>query len=106
MVRFYKNRSIIMVAVAAIIIIVIIALTSMDRGQVSGLESIVGIIIRPATQALTGVVDSIRSSIAGLAEIGSLKNTNQMLNQQLIALRAQVREIEALRQENQRLGNC
>ena len=96
MVRFYKNRSIIMVAVAAIIIIVIIALTSMDRGQVSGLESIVGIIIRPATQALTRVVDSIRSSIAGLAEIGSLKNTNQMLNQQLIALRAQVREIEAL----------
>jgi len=103
MVRFYKNRSIIMVAVAAIIIIVIIALTSMDRGQVSGLESIVGIIIRPATQALTRVVDSIRSSIAGLAEIGSLKNTNQMLNQQLIVLRAQVREIEALRQENQRL---
>ncbi len=103
MVRFYKNRSIIMVAVAAIIIIVIIALSSMDRGQVSRLESIVGVIIKPATQTLTGVVDSIRSSIAGLAEIGSLKKTNQMLNQQLIALRAQVREIEALRQENQRL---
>ena len=101
--RIHKNRSIIMVAAAAIIIIVIIALTSMDRGQVSRPENIIGTIIKPATHALTSIVDSIRNSITGLAEFGSLKETNKILNQQVITLRAQVREIEALKQENQRL---
>jgi rod shape-determining protein MreC len=101
--KLYKNRSIIMVAVAAIIIIVIIAVTSLDRGQVTGPENIVGIITKPVMQALTGIVNSIRNSVTGLAEIGSLKETNERLNQQIITLRAQVREVEALTQENQRL---
>lgn len=101
--KLYKNRSIIMVAVAAIIIIVIIAVTSLDRTQVSGPENLVGVIIKPITGAVTSVVNTIRNSITGLAEIGSLKETNQMLNQQIITLRAQIREVEALIQENERL---
>ncbi|MDD3851269.1 MAG: rod shape-determining protein MreC [Firmicutes bacterium] len=101
--KLYKNRSIIMVAVAAIIIIVIIAVTSMDRLQVSGPENLIGVLIKPVAGSVTSVVNAIRNSITGLAEIGSLKETNKMLNQQIITLRAQIREVEALIQENERL---
>ncbi len=101
--KLYKNRSIIMVAAAAIIIIVIIAVTSTDRGWISGPESLIGSIIKPATGAVTAIVNSVRSSVTDIAEIGSLRDTNRMLNQQIITLRAQVREVEALIQENQRL---
>ena len=101
--KLYKNRSIIMVAAAAIIIIVIIAATSVDRDRISAGESIVGSIIKPAAGAVTTVVNSIRRSVSGIAEFRSLKDTNSMLNEQIILLRAQVREMEALRQENHRL---
>jgi len=101
--KLYKNRSIIMVAAAAIIIIVIIAATSVDRDRISAGESIVGSIIKPAAGAVTTVVNSIRRSVSRIAEYRSLKDTNSMLNEQIILLRAQVREMEALRQENHRL---
>jgi rod shape-determining protein MreC len=101
--KLYKNRSIIMVAVAAIIIIVIIAVTSVDRERVSAPESLVGSIIKPATGAVTAIVNSIRNSVTGIAEYRSLKDANRTLNEQIISLRAQAREMEALRQENQRL---
>lgn len=101
--KFYKNRSIIIVAVTAVIIIVIIAVTSMDRSQVTEPENLIGVFLKPLTGAITSVVNTVRNSITGLAEIGSLKQTNHMLNEQIITLRAQIRELEALRNENERL---
>ncbi len=101
--KFYKNKTIIMVALAAIIIIVIIAITSMDRLHVSEPENLVGTVLKPFTGVVTSTVNAIRNSVTGLAEIGSLKQTNEMLNQQIITLRAQIREVEALIQENERL---
>ena len=82
--KLYKNRSIIMVAVAAIIIIVIVR-TSLDGTQVSGPENLVGVIIKPLPGGNVGS-QYHTNSITGLAEIGSLKETNQMLNQQIITL--------------------
>lgn len=101
--KFYKNKTIIMVAVAAIIIIVIIAVTSTDRLQISKPEELIGTILKPFTGAITSTVNTLRNSVTGLAEIGSLKQTNEMLNQQIITLRAQIREVEALIYENERL---
>lgn len=101
--KLYKNRPVIMVAVVAIIIIVIIAVTSMDRERISAGESLVGSVIKPVTGTITAVINSIRNSVTGIAEYRSLRDTNQMLNEQIISLRTQVREMEALKQENQRL---
>ncbi|MBA1335228.1 MAG: Rod shape-determining protein MreC [Firmicutes bacterium] len=101
--KLYKNRSIIMIACMAIIIVVIIAVTSVDRNQISGAESLIGSILKPVTKFVTVIVNFVRNSVTGIAEIGGLRDTNELLNQQVISLRAQVRELEALRQENQRL---
>ncbi len=103
MYKLYKNKSIIMIAILAIIIIVMIVLTLGDRNRVSGPESFAGAIFRPATGLVTKMVNFIRNSVSSIAEIGSLKEKNEILNGQVITLRAQVREVEALRQENQRL---
>jgi rod shape-determining protein MreC len=101
--KLYKNRSIIMIAILAIIIIVIIAVTSTGRNQVSGAESFMGSMLKPATGLVTAIVNFIQNSVSEIAEISSLRDKNELLNQQVITLRAQVRELEALRQENQRL---
>jgi rod shape-determining protein MreC len=101
--KFYRNRSIIMIASLAVIIIVIIAATSVDREQVSGAEDIVGILFKPATNLFTVVVNFVRNAVSDIAEIGSLRDANELLNQQVITLKAQVRELEMLRQENERL---
>jgi len=103
MYKVYKNKSIIMIAIIAIIIIVIVVLSVEGRDRVSGPESLVGTMFKPATGLVTRMVDFIRNSVTGIAEIGSLRENNKLLNQQIIALRAQAREVEALRQENQRL---
>lgn len=101
--KLYKNRSIIMIALLAIIIIVIMAVTAGNRTEMSGIESLTGSIIKPATGLVMGLANFMRSTITNIAELGSLRETNKRLNQQIITLKAQVRELEALRQENQRL---
>ena len=101
--KFYKDKSKIMIAIVAIIIIVIIAITAGDRVRVSRPESVVGSLFKPATLLASRIVNFVQNSVSGIAEIGSLKERNEILNQQTITLRAQVREVEALRQENRRL---
>jgi rod shape-determining protein MreC len=101
--KIYNKRSIIMIATLAIIIIVIIAATSVSRERVSKTEDIVGTLFRPATRLFTVVVNFVQNAVSDIAEIGSLKASNELLNQQVITLKAQVRELEVLRQENQRL---
>lgn len=101
--RLHKKKSIIMIAMLAIIIVVIVTLTTGSRNQVSGPESLVGSVFKPFTSLAARMVNFTRNSVSNIAEMGSLREKNKLLNQQVITLKAQVREVETLRQENQRL---
>lgn len=83
---FNKNKERMMVTAVAIILIVLIGVTSTERMALSKIEKIIGNILTPAGKISNSVGKNIYDFFDGFKNIGNLKKENEELKKRIVFL--------------------
>ena len=101
--NFFKNKYIIALIIATVIIFLIMSLFVEGREEVSIFENIVGVVVSSAQRVVTGIGDGVGSIGIYFSDINRLNRENNELKSELLRAQNDTREISSLRDENQRL---
>ncbi len=88
----YKER--IIVAIVAIILVIIIGITSGERLGISKFEGILGNILTPISKFTSSISKKTSDFIYSITNIGDLKNENEELKERILALEEENRTYE------------
>ncbi len=91
---FRKYGSRIVIITVTIVLIVIIGFTSVGRKSVSGIENVVGGVLKPVTKFLYSIGDKGTNFIDSLKNISSLKEENENLKKENIDLKEENRNFQ------------
>lgn len=83
---FKRNRERMMVALVAIILIILIGVTSTERMALTKFEIIVGNVLSPVGKVFTQISESISDFFSNLFNIFNLKEENEILKQRVSQL--------------------
>lgn len=89
---FRKNKERMMVTAVAIILIVIIGITSIERLSLTKVEIITGNILTPINKVINTVSKSVYDFFDGLRDVGKLKEENQLLKEKIVVLEEENRK--------------
>ncbi len=92
------------VALVTIILIISISYTSKGRDTVTFVEGFISRSMAPIQRTLYRGTQHVKNFFGGIMEIGSLKERNQHLEEEIKKLKEQQVELEILRNENERLS--
>ncbi|SHH67575.1 rod shape-determining protein MreC [Sporanaerobacter acetigenes] len=84
MFKKYKDRMI--VTIVAIILIIVIGMTSSGRLKITGVEKAIGNIISPVEKVFFNIGRSISNAFSTIANIGKMKNENEELKKEIVKL--------------------
>lgn len=91
------------VALIAIILLVLITFTAHGRGSLTKGESFLSKAVAPIQKTLYSGTQYIRNFFGSIVEIGSLKETNEELEEEINELKKKQVELDTLKSENERL---
>lgn len=91
------------VAFIAIILIILISFTSQGREKVSSIEGLISKAMVPVQKTIFTGSQYVKNFFASIIEIGTLKETNKELKEEIKNLRQQQVDLETIKNENERL---
>ena len=99
------NRSAMIVTIVAIILIIIVGITSEQRENITFVEKWVGNILSPIQNTFNRVMNTIGSNVTSLANLTRLKEENAELKETVEALEKEVLNLSISRSELEELKN-
>ena len=98
----YKNKKvgIIGIIITALVLIVLVVLTSVDINKFSGTESVFSKLVMPVQNGLTYLKNKIHGNNTFFEDINNLKEENEKLLAKNRELEEQLRELEIIKAEN------
>ena len=98
----YKNKKagIIGIIITAVILIILVLLTSVNINNFSGAENIIGKLVMPIQNGLTYLKNKISGNNTFFEDINNLKEENGKLIAENNELQEQLRELEIIKAEN------
>ena len=98
----YKNKKvgIIGIIITALVLIVLVVLTSVDINKFSGTESVFSKLVMPVQNGLTYLKNKIHGNNTFFEDINNLKEENEELLAKNRELEEQLRELEIIKAEN------
>ena len=98
----YKNKKagIIGIIITAVILIILVLLTSVNINNFSGAENIIGKLVMPIQNGLTYLKNKISGNNTFFEDINNLKEENGKLIAENNDLQEQLRELEIIKAEN------
>ena len=98
----YKNKKagIIGIIITAVILIILVLLTSVNINNFSGAENIIGKLVMPIQNGLTYLKNKISGNNTFFEDINNLKEENEKLIAENNELQEQLRELEIIKAEN------
>lgn len=94
------------VTIVAIILIVIIGITSGDREKITPIENFIGNIITPVQKVFYSGGESVVGTVRSIGSISQLKNENTVLKEEIAKLREQVKNYEDIISKSDYLRNA
>lgn len=91
-IKKYKDRM--MVALVTIILLIIIGNTSSEREAITKYEKLVGNVITPVSKVTYSVGNSVSSFFSSVFDFVNVKEKNDLLEEQIIALESKNRDLE------------
>lgn len=101
--RAVKDRTAMIVAIAAIILIIVMAMTSRQRENISDVEKWVGNIFTPVQKVFNTGVTTVGESLSSVINIGRIKKQNVVLSKQVEELQKEVIDYRLQRDELEEL---
>jgi len=98
-----KHRFGMIVALITIILISLISFTSQGREKVSSIEGLISKAMVPVQKTIFTGSQYVKNFFSSIIEIGTLKETNKVLKEEIKILKQQQVEFEAIKNENERL---
>ena len=98
-----KDRTAMIVAVAAIILIIVMSITSRQRENMSAVEKWVGNIFTPVQKVFSTGVSTVGESLSSVINIGRIKKQNGDLSKQVVELQKEVIQLRMDRDELEEL---
>lgn len=95
-----KKVGIIGIIITALVLIVLVVLTSVDINKFSGTESVFSKLVMPVQNGLTYLKNKIHGNNAFFEDINNLKEENEELLAKNRELEEQLRELEIIKAEN------
>ncbi|MBW4827279.1 MAG: rod shape-determining protein MreC [Clostridiaceae bacterium] len=92
--RFKKYKDRMIVTVVAIILIIIIGMTSSERMKITGFEKAIGNIISPVEKLFFNVGKSVSNIFSTIGNIGKFKEENEQLKKKIALLEEENRKYE------------
>ncbi|WP_427338976.1 rod shape-determining protein MreC [Caloranaerobacter sp. DY30410] len=89
-----KYRSRMVVALVAIILLIIIGLTSKDRQSITSIENLTGKIVTPIQELFYTVDQKITNAIKSVTNIFKLKEENERMKAEILKLKEENRKME------------
>lgn len=100
---FLKTKTFIAICIIAVLLLGMMAVSAADRGKVTLLEDISGIIITPIQNLCTTLLLKSGDIVAVFTEHDELKKENEQLKEELAASAQAIRDAQAFRLENESL---
>lgn len=100
-----KHKIGVIVALIAIILMVSISFTSKGRETISSVEGFISRAMVPVQRVLFTGSQYAKNFFVSIVEIGTLKQTNKVLEEDMKLFKQQQVELEALKNENERLAD-
>lgn len=97
--RAEKDRTAMIVAIAAILLIIVMSLTSRQRDSISAVENTVGNIFTPIQRIFSTGVNTVGESLSSIFNISRIKNQNIELAKQVEELQKEVIQTRLERDE-------
>lgn len=91
-IKKYKDRM--MVALVTIILLIIIGNTSGEREAITKYEKLVGNVITPVSKVTYSIGNSVSSFFSSVFDFVNVKEKNDLLEEQIIALESKNRDLE------------
>ncbi len=99
----WKNRSAMIVAIVAIILIIMIGITSKQRENITFIERWIGNIITPVQNVISKGVNGIKQGINSIGDMANLKVENENLKKEVESLQQEVLKLNMARSELEEL---
>ncbi len=100
-----KSKSLMIVAIVAIILIIIAGVTSKQRENITVVEKWVGNIITPVQNVFNSGVNKVEENISSIANLKNLKTENEELKEEVESLKKEVLDLNITRTELEELKN-
>lgn len=100
-----KSKSLMIVAIVAIILIIIAGVTSKQRENITVVEKWVGNIITPVQNVFNSGVNKVEENISFIANLKNLKTENEELKEEVESLKKEVLDLNISRTELEELKN-
>ncbi|MGB9780095.1 rod shape-determining protein MreC [Caldanaerobacter sp.] len=101
--RFFKNRQLILILLIAVALIAAMAYTYDTERYLTRAESVIGGVFTPVGKFFYRMTNGISDFFSSIAEIGSLRATNERLQKELERLQKENVKLQELKNENERL---
>ena len=103
----YKNKKvgIIGIIITALILILLVLLTSVDINKFSGLEGFINKLVMPIQNGVTSLKNKISGNDEFFQDINKLKEENKRLKEENNKLAEELKELEIIKAENTTLRN-
>lgn len=101
--RAVKDRTAMVVAIAAILLIIVMSITSRQRENISAVENTVGNIFTPVQKVFSTGVNTVGESLSSIFNIGRIKKQNISLAEQVEELQKEVIQTRLERDELEEL---
>lgn len=99
----WKNESAMIVAIVAIILIIMIGITSKQRENITFIERWIGNIITPVQNVISKGVNGIKQGINSIGDMANLKVENENLKKEVESLQQEVLKLNMARSELEEL---
>lgn len=91
---FKRNKERMIVILVAVILIVIIGVTSTERKSLTKVEKVTGNILTPINSVVNTASKNVRDFFEGLKDVGKLKEENELLKEKVVLLEEENRKYE------------
>ncbi len=96
----FDLKKIILLVVLVVVVILVIKATSLNRGQLTPLETAVKDGLAPVQQAAMNISKGLKKGLSFVTSFGSLQKENESLRQQVRELKSELNRVEEYKQEN------
>lgn len=103
LIRFFRNRPLVIIVILSVLLIVAAVFTSQNDGSINAVEGIVGEIISPVQKILYSATSYVYNSISDIKERRELRTNYQNLKERVAYLEKELLRMNELEKQNQRL---
>ncbi len=100
--KLFTNKYFILLMIVTVIILAIMTVFTTKRQGLSAAEDVTGAILMPVQKLFNSVTTGVGGMFTYFTDLDTLRKENATLNQRVVELQAQTRELETYRSENQR----